>query len=74
MNLIQRIFHFHKWIAIKAKWYLDTSYDDAGVKSTTATYKCSTCDKVKTECHYNAGYITLEELNTHVPTKTVKGK
>ncbi len=72
MNQFQRIFHFHKWVAIRVKWYLDTSYNENGVKSTTATFICLTCGKIKITGYYNAGYITLEEFNNHIPTKVKK--
>lgn len=69
-------FKFRNWKCIRVTHYLDISFSSApniskelretrqkGFPSTDATYICTITGKVKTESYYNAGYLTIEELN-----------
>lgn len=60
---IKRLFHMHKWIAIRVTHYLDTSFDKKGTPSTKATIQCKVCGKIKVKIYYNTGYLTFDELN-----------
>jgi len=51
---------FHKWKAVKAYQYIDTSYSSE-VDSTHVTLKCIKCGKLRTQILI--GFINLEELN-----------
>jgi hypothetical protein len=66
----------HKYQAIKAIHYIDTSYvyrlsygqyisnqDNKGVESTKALVKCTRCGILDKQIYYGYGYLTLDELN-----------
>lgn len=71
-----RWFKFRNWKCIKVQHCNDISYSNTpnltpvlkatfekGMPSTMATYICTRTGKVKTEYYYDAGYLTIEELN-----------
>ena len=67
---------FRNWKCIRVSHCNDISYSDRkdispelaatyrkGMPSTHATYLCTRTGKIKTEYYYDAGYLTVEELN-----------
>lgn len=70
MKSIKCVFGFHNYKAIWVRQYDDVSWMSekeiqqfGGSPSTSATYKCRNCGKIKVKHHYNAGYLKLEDLN-----------
>lgn len=52
---------FHKWVAVAVGHYIDTSFG-GNAPSSNVTLKCAKCGKLKSQSLYNAGFLTLEQL------------
>lgn len=62
IKILKCFFLGHKWKYLKVENYIDISW---GYKAPSYdfTKKCEKCETIKSGHEYNAGFITLEDLN-----------
>lgn len=53
----------HDYHCCATSHYRDNSWSEPGAKSTTATFACLQCMKVKTKHLYGAGWLRTDDLN-----------
>ena len=58
-------FGLHSYEAIKVHHYYDVSWGYRS-PSTTITYRCKHCGKIKQNDHYGIGFLTLEEVRGEI--------
>jgi hypothetical protein len=64
------LFHFlHTFKPVAVNHYIDSSFGGEA-KSTTVTFMCTTCSKMKTQNLYNSGHLTLEQITSAIDKDT----
>ena len=53
---------WHRWQCVKVYHYIDTSWESRA-PSTSATFRCTRCGRIKDKSLYGLGHLSKDELN-----------